>query len=213
MTPGSLRSSARAVTVRTRCAVRDAMRTRIARDRGAESDRSPEPRRTCGHLRLLPEVVAPGPRPGPPAGVSASAVRWAIRFVSIVFCVFAIHVRSLGSKFGPPGTQEELRGISLKHSDAKTFIRRAGLTLGTDLRPGLGRVNVPTLVLTPEDGRLIGPASAAELVNGIPDAEEYGQAVGDFTGRRLALAAAGEVTHDQGAVRAEASEGGGVDEG
>jgi len=107
------------------------------------------------------------------------------------------HVKSLGSKFDPPGTQEELRGIFLKHSDAKTFIRRAGSTLGTDLRPSLGRVNVPTLVLTPEDDRLIGPASAAELVNGIPDAEEvvlpraghllrfthepeYGQAVDDF---------------------------------
>jgi len=123
------------------------------------------------------------------------------------------HVRSLWSKLDPPGTQEELRGILLKHSDAKTFIRRAGLTLGTALRPGWGRVNVPTLILTPEDDRLISPASAAELVNGIPDAEEYGQAVGDFTGRGLALAAAGEVTHDQGAARAEASGGGGVDEG
>jgi len=35
------------------------------------------------------------------------------------------HVRSLWSKLDPPGTQEELRGILLKHSDAKTFIRRA----------------------------------------------------------------------------------------
>lgn len=131
------------------------------------------------------------------------------------------HVRSLGSKFDPPATQDELRDSFLKHSDAKTFIRRAELTLGTDLRPGLGRVSVPTLILTPEDDRLIGPASAAELVNGIPDAEEvvlphtghllrftdepeYGQAVNDFIGRRLAPAAAGDVTNDQGGVQAEA---------
>lgn len=116
------------------------------------------------------------------------------------------HVKSLGSRFDPPGTQKELRDLFLEHADAKTFVRRAELTLSTDLRPRLDRVDVPTLILTPEDDRLIGPAAAAELVTGIPDAEEvvvphtghllrftneqeYGRAVDDFIARRLAAAA------------------------
>ncbi len=83
------------------------------------------------------------------------------------------HVQSLGSKFDPPGTQEELHQLFLKHSDAKTFIHRGEMILAADLRPSLGKVQVPTLILTPEDDRLIGPRSARELVERIPDAEEY----------------------------------------
>lgn len=83
------------------------------------------------------------------------------------------HVQSLRSRFDPEGTDEELRQLFLKHSDAKTFIHRGEMILAADLRPGLGKVNVPTLILTPEDDRLIGPRSARELVEGIPDVEEY----------------------------------------
>lgn len=112
------------------------------------------------------------------------------------------HVKSLGSHFDPPGTQQELRDLFLTHSDAKTFIRRGELILAADMRPALGKVNVPALILTPEDDRLIGPAAAAELVHGIPGAEEiilphtghllrftneleYAQTVDDFLDRRL----------------------------
>jgi pimeloyl-ACP methyl ester carboxylesterase len=130
------------------------------------------------------------------------------------------HVMSLGSKFDPPGTQEELRDIFLLHSDAGTFVRRAELTLGADMRPGLSRVNVPTLIITPEDDRLIGPASAAELIHGIPDAEEvvlpgtghllrftheaaYAQAAEGFLTRRLALATAGSASRDLATAQTE----------
>ena len=82
------------------------------------------------------------------------------------------HVRSLSSHFDPPGTDEELRQLFLRHSDAKTFMKRGTLVLKADLRPGLGKVNVPTLILTPEDDRLIGPKSAQELKDGIKLATE-----------------------------------------
>jgi len=112
------------------------------------------------------------------------------------------HVRSLGSKFDPRGTAAELRGLFLKHSDARTFIRRGEMILKADLRPGLVQVQVPTLILTPEDDRLIGPRSAKELIEGIPGAEErvlphtghllrftneheYAAAVDEFLARRL----------------------------
>lgn len=82
------------------------------------------------------------------------------------------HVRSLGSPFDPPGTDAELRRIFLEECDAATFFHRGAIALNADLRPGRKRVNTPTLVLTPEHDRLIGPEAAAELVGGIPDARE-----------------------------------------
>ncbi len=82
------------------------------------------------------------------------------------------HVKSLGSRFDPPGTIEELHQLFVAHSDAETFIKRATLVLKADLRPGLRRINVPTLILTPEEDNLIGPKSARELKAGIKLAQE-----------------------------------------
>jgi pimeloyl-ACP methyl ester carboxylesterase len=86
--------------------------------------------------------------------------------------IVKMYVRMMSSHFDPPGTDEEIRQLHLKHCDAKTFIKRATLVLKTDLRPGLGQVKVPTLILTPEDDRLIGPQSARELKDGIKLATE-----------------------------------------
>lgn len=112
------------------------------------------------------------------------------------------HVQSLGSQFDPPGTAAEVRELFLKHSDARTFIRRGEMILKADLRPGLVQVQVPTLILTPENDRLIGPLAARELIEGISGAEErvlphtghllrfthereYAAAVDEFLSRRL----------------------------
>jgi len=94
----------------------------------------------------------------------------------------ALHVRSLGSPFDPPGTDALLRRIFLQSCDARTFFRRGEIALSADLRPGLDRVEAPTLVLTPEHDRLIGPQAAHELVTAIPDAREQ---VLDRTGHLL----------------------------
>lgn len=83
------------------------------------------------------------------------------------------HVQSLGSHFDPPGTAERLRSIFLRSANARTFIRRGETILNTDLRVDLAKVNVPTLILSPEDDRLIGPKSVKELREGIPGAEEF----------------------------------------
>ena len=81
-------------------------------------------------------------------------------------------VQSLGSRFDPMGTDEELRRLFLKHSDASTFVARSAAVMSADLRPNLPDVAVPTLILTPEEDRLIGPEAAGEMVEGIPDAQE-----------------------------------------
>jgi pimeloyl-ACP methyl ester carboxylesterase len=115
-------------------------------------------------------------------------------------------VRGLGSHFDPLGTEAELRNLFLEYSDAATFVNRSKAVLETDLRPGLSRVSVPTLILTPEDDRLIGAEAADEMVFGIPDAEElvlkgtghllrfthesdYATAVNQFITRRVAAPA------------------------
>jgi pimeloyl-ACP methyl ester carboxylesterase len=82
------------------------------------------------------------------------------------------HVDTLRSRFDPPGTDAELRQIFLEHSDAATLLRRAEVALTADLRAALLRVNVPVLILTPEDDRLIGPQAVKELRDGLPDATE-----------------------------------------
>lgn len=81
-------------------------------------------------------------------------------------------VKGLGSRFDPEGTDTELRRLFLDYSDAATFVSRSKAVLEADLRPGLSRVDVPTLILTPEDDRLIGSEAASEMVRGIPNAEE-----------------------------------------
>ncbi len=139
----------------------------------------------------------------------------------------AFHVRSLGSRYDRPGTDARLRELFLRHSDARTFIHRGEMVLSTDLRPGLAKVNVPTLILTPEDDRLIGPASAAEMRHGIPGAEEvvlphtghllrfthereYAQAVDDFLSRRLAPHAAGTASEELAKVLPEVAKSEGM---
>jgi len=118
-----------------------------------------------------------------------------------------LHVRSLSSRFDAPGTQAELRELFLTHSDNSTFVHRGLAVVRTDLRPGLGNVQVPTLILTPEEDNIIGPAAARELLGGIPDSEErvlqgtghllrftrereYAAAIDDFPTRRLQVATA-----------------------
>lgn len=117
------------------------------------------------------------------------------------------HVQSLGSRFDPPGTAAALRSLFLRHTDASTFSHRAATVLATDLRSALERIAVPTLILTPEDDRLIGPDAAKELTAGIPGATElvlpgtghlfrfthpnpYATAVGRFLSDRVGASAA-----------------------
>lgn len=83
-----------------------------------------------------------------------------------------LHVNSLGSPFDPPGTGAALRRIFLEECDAETFFRRGRIALDADLRAVLRRIGAPTLILTPEHDRLIGPAAAAELAAGISNARE-----------------------------------------
>ncbi|MEU0252091.1 4-carboxymuconolactone decarboxylase [Streptomyces sp. NPDC006184] len=58
----------------------------------------------------------------------------------------------------------------VRTTDPGCYIAACEALAGFDVRPELGRVGVPTLVLVGADDRVTGPAEARTLVAGIPDA-------------------------------------------
>ncbi|MER6468474.1 bifunctional 3-oxoadipate enol-lactonase/4-carboxymuconolactone decarboxylase PcaDC [Streptomyces collinus] len=58
----------------------------------------------------------------------------------------------------------------VRTTDPGCYIAACEALAGFDVRPELGRVGVPTLVLVGSDDRVTGPAEARTLVAGIPDA-------------------------------------------
>ncbi|MEU9580373.1 bifunctional 3-oxoadipate enol-lactonase/4-carboxymuconolactone decarboxylase PcaDC [Streptomyces chilikensis] len=58
----------------------------------------------------------------------------------------------------------------VRTTDPGCYIAACEALAGFDVRPELGRIGVPTLVLAGSDDRITGPAEARTLVAGIPDA-------------------------------------------
>ena len=54
----------------------------------------------------------------------------------------------------------------------RDYVARAKAAFAADYLADLARVNVPTLILTPEHDELIGPRAAELMLAGITDAEE-----------------------------------------
>ncbi len=90
------------------------------------------------------------------------------------------------------------------------YVNRVRASLEADYRPSLGQIDVPTLLITPEDDRLIGRDAAQCMLDGIPGAEEvmlarsghmlrfshplaYAELVRRFLARRLGIVAAAPV--------------------
>ncbi|MEU6187526.1 alpha/beta hydrolase [Nocardia sp. NPDC047038] len=71
-----------------------------------------------------------------------------------------------------PWSKSDSRQFFLENTPAASFGARAVAALNADYTAGLGRVQVPTLILTPSHDVLIGPEAATILREGIPDARE-----------------------------------------
>ncbi|CAQ01100.1 alpha/beta fold hydrolase [Clavibacter sepedonicus] len=71
-----------------------------------------------------------------------------------------------------PLTRRDYRELFLVNTPAAAYSARVGAVVGFDVRARLHRIDVPTLLLTPEDDRLVGPAAAAALRDGLPHARE-----------------------------------------
>ena len=64
------------------------------------------------------------------------------------------------------------RALFLDNTPHRSFVARTRAALSADLRPRLGAIEVPTLIITPSDDRLIGAEAAREMRQLIAGASE-----------------------------------------
>jgi pimeloyl-ACP methyl ester carboxylesterase len=122
-----------------------------------------------------------------------------------------LHAYQLHSRFDTtapvPHTQDDYRHLFIDNTPRDTYTARVTSVTHFDVRDQLGRVDVPTLLLTPEDDKLVGTQAAQEMLAGIPGATEivlphtghmfrfthpdqYGQAITAFIDQRAVTRAA-----------------------
>ena len=122
------------------------------------------------------------------------------------------HARQLASGFDARGevplTRTDYRRLFVENTPRRSYTARVTSVIDFDVRGRLGRVGVPTLVLTPQDDKLVGGHAAEEMLAGLPDAREvvlagtghmfrfthpglYGRTVADFVDAASAVAPAG----------------------
>ncbi|RIJ51456.1 alpha/beta fold hydrolase [Clavibacter lycopersici] len=90
--------------------------------------------------------------------------------------ILRFHAAQLASRLDAsapnPLKRRDYRELFRVHTPAVAYANRVAAVAGFDVRARLDRIDVPTLLLTPEDDRLVGPAAAAALRIGLPHARE-----------------------------------------
>ena len=86
------------------------------------------------------------------------------------------HAFQLASAFDAaaevPLTQNDYRQLFIANTPRRSYTARVTSVIDFDVRDRLDRVNVPTLLLTPQDDKLVGEHAAREMLAGIPDVRE-----------------------------------------
>ncbi len=90
--------------------------------------------------------------------------------------VLPMHAKALESRFDVEGdngwsTVDTIR-LFRESTPWRGYVRRTQAALKADYRDRLARIDVPTLILTPEDDTLIGPDAARVLREGIANSAE-----------------------------------------
>ncbi|RWX12883.1 alpha/beta hydrolase [Rhizobium leguminosarum] len=119
--------------------------------------------------------------------------------------VLPMHADLLASSYDATGEKvwgrAETVALFRRNTSWRGYVARTRATLAADYRRDLGQVDVPTLILTPADDKLIGAEAAGLLRQGIAGAEEviipatghmfrfshpesYSQAIGAFLSRK-----------------------------
>jgi pimeloyl-ACP methyl ester carboxylesterase len=87
-----------------------------------------------------------------------------------------VHAFNLRSKFDAEGeipwSMARTRKFFVRETPHHAYVNRIRSIQNTDYSQQLGRINVPTLILTPDEDRLIGRAAAQLLLSGIHGSEE-----------------------------------------
>jgi pimeloyl-ACP methyl ester carboxylesterase len=86
------------------------------------------------------------------------------------------HAFQLASNFDAhaeiPHTQNDYRQLFIENTPRRSYTARVTSVIDFDVRDRLDRVNVPTLLVTPQDDKLVGDDAAKEMLAGIPDVRE-----------------------------------------
>jgi pimeloyl-ACP methyl ester carboxylesterase len=86
------------------------------------------------------------------------------------------HAFQLASRFDAyaeiPLTQDDYRQLFIENTPRRSYTARVTSVIGFDVRDRLDRVNVPTLIVTPQDDKLVGQDAARAMLAGIPRARE-----------------------------------------
>lgn len=86
------------------------------------------------------------------------------------------HAAQLASSFDKEGeipwSAARSRAFFIKHTPHKAYVNRVRSIENVDYTDLLPKIDVPTLILTPEEDRLIGKQAARILLNGIKSAQE-----------------------------------------
>jgi pimeloyl-ACP methyl ester carboxylesterase len=87
-----------------------------------------------------------------------------------------MHAFNLRSRFDSEGeipwSVAKTREFFVRETPHRAYVNRVRAVQRADYTPVLSCIDVPTLVLTPEDDRLIGKEAAQTLLNGISTCEE-----------------------------------------
>jgi pimeloyl-ACP methyl ester carboxylesterase len=87
-----------------------------------------------------------------------------------------IHARELSSRFDStaevPHRRSDYRRLFVENTPAGSYSARVASVISFDVRDQLAKVDVPTLLITPADDRLVGEEAARELTEGMPAARE-----------------------------------------
>jgi pimeloyl-ACP methyl ester carboxylesterase len=88
-----------------------------------------------------------------------------------------LHAASLASPYDAEGdsslSEQDTADLFRKHTPWRSYTARAKAAFSADYRSRLSRIDVPTLILTPEHDALIGEEAATVLRRGIPDSVEH----------------------------------------
>jgi len=108
-------------------------------------------------------------------GIAASASRYAggplYRQGTLRFHAFQL-ASAFDAQAPVPHTQADYRRLFVENTPRATYTARVTSVTSFDVRDRLDRVAVPTLLLTPEDDRLVGDHAAREMLSGIADVRE-----------------------------------------
>ena len=86
------------------------------------------------------------------------------------------HAHELASRFDHdaevPHSQNDYRQLFIENTPRGSYSARVTSVISLDVRDQLAKIGVPTLLITPEDDRLVGEQAAQELCEGLPNARE-----------------------------------------